>query len=77
MRIKLIVEFDGTEYAGWQRQNNAVTVQQRLEEALERLFGSPLCVQGASRTDAGVHAAGMVCHFDIETKCRPNALRMR
>jgi len=68
MRIKLIVEFDGTEYAGWQRQNNAITVQQRLEEALERLFGSPLCVQGASRTDAGVHAAGMVCHFDIETK---------
>ena len=74
MRIKLIVEFDGTEYAGWQRQNNAVAVQQRLEEALERLFGSPVCVQGASRTDAGVHAAGMVCHFDIETKIPPERI---
>lgn len=74
MRIKLIVEFDGTEYAGWQRQNNAVTVQQRLEEALQRLFGTPICVQGASRTDAGVHAAGMVCHFDIETKIPPERI---
>lgn len=68
MRIKLIVEFDGTDYAGWQRQENAITVQQRLEEALERLFGEKITVFGASRTDAGVHAAGMVCHFDVETK---------
>lgn len=68
MRVKLIVEFDGTDYAGWQRQENAMTVQQRLEEALARLFGRPVTVQGASRTDAGVHAAGMVCHFDVETR---------
>lgn len=68
MRIKLIVEFDGTDYAGWQRQENAITVQQRLEEALERLFGEKITVFGASRTDAGVHAAGMVCHLDVETK---------
>ena len=68
MRIKLIVEFDGTDYAGWQRQENAMTVQQKLEEALERLFGEKITVFGASRTDAGVHAAGMVCHFDVETK---------
>lgn len=74
MRIKLIVEYDGTEYAGWQRQNNAMTVQQRLEEALERLFAQAISVQGASRTDAGVHAAGMVCHFDVDTKIPPDRI---
>ena len=68
MRIKLIVEYDGTGYAGWQRQQNALAVQQVLEEALARLTGEPVRVVGASRTDAGVHALGQVAHFD--TACR-------
>ena len=67
-RIKLIVEYDGTNYAGWQRQINAVSVQQRLEEALSRLTKVPVTVTGASRTDAGVHALGQTVHFDTESR---------
>ena len=63
-RIHLIVEYDGTNYAGWQRQSNALAVQQVLEEALSRLTGERVVVHGASRTDAGVHALGQSCHFD-------------
>lgn len=63
-RVKLIVEYDGTNYSGWQRQINAVTVQQRLEEALAKLTGVPVVVTGSSRTDAGVHAQGQTVHFD-------------
>ena len=58
MRVKLIVEYDGTRYAGWQRQKNAVAVQQRLEEAIWAVTGEHQAVTGASRTDAGVHALG-------------------
>ncbi len=63
-RVKLIVEYDGTRYAGWQRQINAMTVQQRLEEALSKLTKTPVTVTGSSRTDAGVHALGQTVHFD-------------
>ena len=63
-RVKLIVEYDGTNYAGWQRQINAMSVQQRLEEALTKLTKTPVTVTGASRTDAGVHAMGQTVHFD-------------
>lgn len=68
-RIRLIVEYDGTGYSGWQRQSNAVSVQQRLEEAVRRLTGEgELFVVGASRTDAGVHALGQNVHFDTESR---------
>lgn len=68
-RVRLLVEYDGTAYSGWQRQENAVSVQQKLEEALKRLTGEKeLFVVGASRTDAGVHALGQNVHFD--TACR-------
>ncbi len=67
-RIKLIVEYDGTNYAGWQRQINAMSVQQRLEEALSRLTKTGVTVTGASRTDAGVHALGQTVHFDTESR---------
>lgn len=63
-RVKLIVEYDGTHYAGWQRQINAMSVQQKLEEALTKLTKTPVTVSGASRTDAGVHALGQTVHFD-------------
>ncbi len=63
-RIKLIVEYDGTNYAGWQRQKNALSVQQCLEEALYGFTGEITCVSGAGRTDSGVHALGQCAHFD-------------
>ena len=67
-RIHLIVEYDGTNYAGWQRQANALAVQQVLEEALQRLTRERVVIHGASRTDAGVHALGQSCHFDTESR---------
>ncbi len=67
-RIRLIVEYDGARYAGWQRQKNAVSVQQRLEEALRKLTNEDICVTGASRTDAGVHALGQNAHFDTDSR---------
>lgn len=65
-RLKLTLAFDGAGYAGWQWQEGVITVQQRLEEALARLFPSKPRVHSSSRTDAGVHAAGMVAHFDAQ-----------
>ena len=70
-RILLTLSYDGTQYAGWQLQKNAVSVQQRLEEALERLVGRPIRVTGASRTDAGVHALGQRAHFDTDSRIPP------
>lgn len=61
---KLTIAYLGQAYAGWQRQSNAVTVQQVVEEALSALAGEPLTVTGAGRTDAGVHARGQVAHFE-------------
>lgn len=66
--IKLVIEYDGTNYAGWQRQSNIVTIQQKVEEAIENVVGKFTEVIGSSRTDAGVHAKGFVCNFLTESK---------
>lgn len=66
MVYALILSYRGDRYAGWQRQNNAVAVQQLVEEALSDLVGFEVRIHGASRTDAGVHARGQVAHFDLE-----------
>lgn len=64
-RIKCYLSYDGSAYHGWQIQQNAVTVQGVLQEALQKLFGCSIAVHGCSRTDAGVHAREFVCHFDL------------
>ncbi|MDO4547808.1 MAG: tRNA pseudouridine synthase A, partial [Clostridia bacterium] len=71
MRIKLTVEYDGTNYAGWQRQENALAVQQVLEMSLSKLLARDTPVAGASRTDAGVHALGQAAHFDAASSIPP------
>jgi tRNA pseudouridine38-40 synthase len=65
-KIKMILEYDGTNYAGWQRQANAPSVQQAVEDALERYLGQAVRVTASGRTDAGVHAMGQVISFTPE-----------
>lgn len=67
-RVKLIVAYDGTNYCGWQIQNNGVTIEEMLDKALHDLTGEEIHVLGASRTDAGVHAMGNVAVFDTEAR---------
>ncbi len=64
-RIALLIEYDGARYAGWQRQRNGITVQQRVEEALTKTYGHTCIIHGAGRTDAGVHASGQVAHIQL------------
>lgn len=61
--IKLILEYEGTNYHGWQVQENAITIQQKVEEAIFQLSGEKVRVTGAGRTDAGVHARGQAANF--------------
>lgn len=63
---RLTLAYRGTAYAGWQRQENGLAVQQVVEEALERLLGRPVRITGASRTDAGVHARAQAAHLELE-----------
>lgn len=65
-RIRLVLAYDGTNYCGWQYQNNGVTIEEVLNRALSELLGEKIAVIGASRTDAGVHALQNVAVFDTE-----------
>ncbi|MGH9459257.1 MAG: tRNA pseudouridine(38-40) synthase TruA [Thermoanaerobaculia bacterium] len=65
MRVLLTLQYLGTRYAGWQAQENALSVQQVVEEALASLCKQPVAVAGAGRTDAGVHAERQSAHFDL------------
>ncbi len=67
-KYKLLIEYDGTRYSGWQAQKNAPSVQGKLIEAAKIIFGGTVDVQGAGRTDAGVHALGQVAHLEAGKK---------
>ena len=71
MRYVLKIAYDGTAYAGWQRQKNAVSVQEVLENAVLEALGIDVRVVASGRTDAGVHATGQVCHFDSDAVTVP------
>lgn len=74
MRFVLVVSYDGTKYAGWQRQKNAASVQEILETAIETALGKQVKITGSGRTDAGVHAIGQTCHFDGDFTVPPEKL---
>ena len=74
-RYRLTLEYDGTPFAGWQRQADRMSVQQALEEAIARFSGENVTTQAAGRTDAGVHALGQVAHFDLQREWDPNRIR--
>ena len=65
-RIKLKIEYDGTNYVGWQIQRNGVSVQGEIEDSLKKIFNQEIKLYVAGRTDAGVHALSQVAHFDVE-----------
>jgi len=68
VRIRLTVAYDGTNYHGWQAQNNGITIESELTRALSELLGETVQVIGASRTDAGVHALGNIAVFDTDAR---------
>lgn len=77
MRIFLWLSFDGTAYHGWQIQPNGMSVQEKVQQCLSTLLSQPIAVTGAGRTDAGVHARTMVCHFDIDRELDADQLCYR
>jgi len=70
-KIKMVIAYDGSAYHGWQRQQNALTLQQVFEERLEKMLGKPIRIFASGRTDAGVHALEQVVHFSTHSKLDP------
>lgn len=73
--IKLVIEYDGGNYSGWQWQEGVPTVQSTIADALGKVVGEPIIVNGAGRTDAGVHALGQVANFRVEHQLAPERYR--
>ena len=72
---KIIVEYDGTNFVGWQQQENGQSIQNVLQEALVKLSGEKVRIFGAGRTDAGVHAYGQVASFTVNKKIETDVIR--
>lgn len=73
-RYRMTIEYDGSPFSGWQRQNGQPSVQASIEDAVSRLGQSPATLFGAGRTDAGVHALGQVAHIDLDKAWSPGKL---
>jgi tRNA pseudouridine38-40 synthase len=77
-RFKLFIEYEGTRYSGWQKQENAKTVQGTIIKAAKEIFGGDFVdIQGSGRTDSGVHALCQVAHLDAKTVLAPEIIRMK
>ena len=76
MIIKLVIEYDGTNYIGWQKQGNGKSIQSEIEKSLCKIFKKNITIHVAGRTDSGVHAMGQVAHFEIDTKIEPKQIAM-
>ena len=74
-RYKLVLEYDGRGFVGWQRQANGLSIQEVLEETVFRFCGERVTSHVAGRTDAGVHALGQVVHLDLEKAAEPEVVR--
>ncbi len=74
-RYRLVVEYDGSDYVGWQRQENGPSVQGAIEKAVLSLTGETVSIRGAGRTDSGVHAVGQVAHLDLTREWKTHTLR--
>src|SRR5688500_7339294 len=74
MRVLLTLQYLGTRYGGWQRQTNALSIQQVVEEALGKMFSADVRLHGAGRTDAGVHALAQRAHADVPFEIPPRGL---
>jgi len=74
-RYKILIEYDGTPFSGWQYQADAVSVQGEIERAIAALTGETATIQGAGRTDAGVHALGQVASFDLAQPVTTDTIR--
>ncbi|AUX75026.1 tRNA pseudouridine(38-40) synthase TruA [Sinorhizobium fredii] len=74
-RYRLTVEYDGSDYVGWQRQENGPSVQGAIEKAVLSLTGETVSIRGAGRTDSGVHARGQVAHLDLTREWKTHTLR--
>ena len=74
-RYKILIEYDGAPFAGWQYQDNFPSVQRTIMAAIEAFSGEKVMVQGAGRTDAGVHALGQVAHFDLASERETDTIR--
>jgi tRNA pseudouridine38-40 synthase len=74
-RYKILIEYDGAPFAGWQYQDNSPSVQRTIMTAVELFSGEKVMVQGAGRTDAGVHALGQVAHFDLASERPTDTIR--
>lgn len=74
-KFKLIIEYDGLNYVGWQKQDNGLSIQEEVEKAILKLTGEKVSLFGAGRTDAGVHALGQVAHFDLNKDFNKDNIR--
>ena len=75
-KYKIVLEYDGTNYSGWQAQKNAKSIQGALIEAAQKFLDTPVEIQGAGRTDAGVHALGQVAHLETTRRLNGETLRI-